>query len=43
MYEIVPGMIANFLAIILLNRVFLQKDEEILKEFDEVTAEAKGK
>lgn len=42
MYEIVPGMIANFVAIILLNRVFGQPDREILKEFDEVVAEAKG-
>ncbi len=36
MYEIVPGFAANCLTILLINLVIGQKDESVLKEFDEV-------
>jgi len=36
MYEIVPGFVANCIAIFSVNRVVEQKDKQILKEFDEV-------
>ncbi len=36
MYEIVPGFIANFLVIQIMNRVSPQKDSAILKQFDEM-------
>lgn len=36
MYEIVPGFFVGLFTIIILNRFFPQKDETILKEFDEV-------
>jgi len=36
MYEIVPGFAANCLTIILVNLLIGQKDESVLKEFDEV-------
>ncbi len=36
MYEIVPGFIANCLTILLVNLFIGQKDEEVLKEFDDV-------
>ena len=39
MYEILPGFVANWVVIVILNRVFIQKDETILKEFDEMKAE----
>jgi sodium/proline symporter len=41
MYEIVPGFAANCLTILLLNHLIGQKDESILKEFDDVAAEIK--
>jgi len=41
MYKIVPGFAANCLTILLLNLVIGQKDESILKEFDEVINEIK--
>jgi len=41
MYEIVPGFAANCLTILLLNLVIGQKDESVLKEFDEVVNEIK--
>ncbi len=36
MYEIVPGFIANCLTIFLINLFITQKDQAILKEFDDV-------
>jgi sodium/proline symporter len=36
MYEIVPGFVANCLTIFLVNIIIAQKDESVLKEFDEV-------
>jgi sodium/proline symporter len=39
MYEIVPGFAANCLTILLLNHLVGQKDESILKEFDDFAAE----
>ena len=36
MYEIVPGFAANCLTIFIINLFFGQKDERVLKEFDEV-------
>jgi sodium/proline symporter len=36
MYEIVPGFAANCLTILLVNLIIGQKDERVLKEFDEV-------
>jgi sodium/proline symporter len=36
MYEIVPGFLANFLTVFLLNFKFGQQNERILSEFDEV-------
>jgi len=39
MYEIVPGFAANCLAILLVNLLIGQKDERILKEFDDVVTE----
>jgi len=41
MYEIVPGFAANCLTIFLLNFLIGQKDEGILKEFDDVVSEIK--
>jgi len=42
MYEIVPGFAANCLTILLINLLIGQKDESILKEFDDVVSEIKG-
>ncbi len=36
MYEIVPGFIANFVIIMILNKINPQKDPEILKEFADI-------
>lgn len=36
MYEIVPGFIANFVVILICNLIWPQKNEEILKTFDQV-------
>ena len=36
MYEILPGFIAGLVVIIIMNQVFPQKDEEILKEYDDM-------
>jgi len=36
MYEIVPGFIANCLTIISINAIFGQKDQTVLKEFEQV-------
>ncbi len=41
MYEIVPGFAANCLMILLVNLLIGQKDEGVLKEFDEVINEIK--
>ena len=38
MYEIVPGFIANFIAIVIANTLLRQDDEAILTGFDEVEA-----
>jgi len=42
MYEIVPGFIANCLTIFLINLFLTQKDEGILKEFDDVLTKIKS-
>ena len=42
MYEIVPGFIANCLTIFLINIFVTQKDEVVLKEFDEVITKIKN-
>jgi len=39
MYEIVPGFVANSMAILLVNRVAHQKNAFVLHQFDEVVAE----
>jgi len=39
MYEIVPGFIANCLTIFLVNLFIGQKDQSVLKEFDDVVNE----
>lgn len=36
MYEILPGFIAGLVVIIIMNQVFPQKDEDILKEYDDM-------
>jgi sodium/proline symporter len=41
MYEIVPGFIANSLTIFLINLVIGQKDQAILKEFDDLLTKIK--
>jgi len=41
MYEIVPGFAANCITIFLVNLLIGQKDENILKEFDDVVNEIK--
>lgn len=41
MYEIVPGFVANFAAIIIVNMFVSQENSEIIKEFEEVEAEVK--
>ena len=41
MYEIVPGFTANCLMILLVNLTIGQKDESVLKEFDDVINEIK--
>jgi sodium/proline symporter len=41
MYEIVPGFAANCLTIFIVNLLAGQKDEGVLKEFDEVITEVK--
>ncbi len=43
LYEIVPGFIANFLTICILNLVFVQDDEEVLEDFEAVALEVSGK
>ena len=43
MYEIVPGFVANCLTILLMNRFVGQKDENILKEFDEYISMVKSR
>ena len=42
MYEILPGFIANWVTIIILNRFIMQRNEAILKEYDEMLAEVKS-
>lgn len=42
MYEILPGFIANWVTIVVVNFIIAQKDEVILKEFDSVVAELKN-
>jgi len=41
MYEIVPGFIANMAVMFVMNRIYTQTDEEILKEFDSIVEESK--
>ncbi|MHC4751417.1 MAG: sodium/proline symporter PutP [Planctomycetota bacterium] len=43
MYEIVPGFTANCLTIFIVNLFIGQKDEEVLKEFDDVTSIIRGR
>jgi sodium/proline symporter len=42
MYEIVPGFIANTVTMIIVNMLVKQTNQEILDEFDAITAEAKS-
>jgi len=42
MYEILPGFIANCLTIFLVNIIIEQKDERVLKEFDDVVSKIKS-
>ncbi len=42
MYEIVPGFAANCLMILAVNFFIGQKDESVLREFDEVTSEIRS-
>jgi sodium/proline symporter len=42
MYEIVPGFIANCLTILLVNTIITQKDQGVLKEFDEVVSKIRN-
>ena len=42
MYEIVPGFIANFIVMLIVNAVVKQDDADMDKTFDEVQAEVKG-
>jgi sodium/proline symporter len=42
-YEIVPGFAANCLTIFLMNLVYQQKDEQIIRQFDLVIEEIQGK
>jgi sodium/proline symporter len=42
MYEIVPGFIANCLTIFLINTFLAQKDQTILREFDDVLTKIKN-
>jgi len=41
MYEIIPGFAVNCLTILMVNLIIGQKDESVLKEFDEVVNEIK--
>ncbi|MHC4293733.1 MAG: sodium/proline symporter, partial [Planctomycetota bacterium] len=43
MYEIVPGFAANCLTVFLVNSVYGQRDEGIIKQFDSVLEEISGK
>jgi sodium/proline symporter len=38
MYEIVPGFVANFIAIAIVNRVVTQQDPAVIASFDQVQA-----
>jgi sodium/proline symporter len=42
LYEIVPGFLANFLVILVVNRVVQQADVRVLRQFDEVVGEMRG-
>jgi len=42
MYEIVPGFAANCLTILLVNLFIGQKDERVLREFDDVVNEIRN-
>ena len=42
MYEIVPGFAANCLTILLVNLFIGQKDERVLREFDDVVNEIRS-
>ena len=42
MYEIVPGFIANCLTIFLVNTIIEQKDQRVLKEFDDVVSKIRS-
>ncbi|TVQ39096.1 MAG: sodium/proline symporter PutP [Spirochaetaceae bacterium] len=39
MYEIVPGFIANYIAIMITNRLVQQTDEAVIRDFDEIKAQ----
>jgi sodium/proline symporter len=43
LYEIVPGFLANAMAIVLVNRFSPQTNEAILQQFDEVVAQVRGR
>jgi len=36
MYEIVPGFVVNCVTILVLNRIISQKDEKVLRQYEEV-------
>jgi hypothetical protein len=42
MYEIVPGFAANCLTIFLFNLFIRQKDQSVLKEFDDVVSKIRS-
>ena len=42
MYEIVPGFIASVLVMLIINRFFTQKNETVLRDFDEIMGEVKS-
>jgi sodium/proline symporter len=41
LYELVPGFMANVIVMLMVNRLYPQNDEEILREFDEVRTEVR--
>ena len=42
-YEIVPGSFVNLLVILVVRRIAPQEDARVLQQFDEVTAELRGR
>jgi len=43
LYEIVPGFVANALAIVVMNRLVRQNDPRVLQQYDQVLAEVRGR